>query len=386
MTQFCDGSVPAVTNTRDAEYPRVNPDGSVTFRLDAATAQTVAVQPGGGDNGLGVGPYPMQRDDEGLWTVTIPPAVPGFHYYWLLVDGVAVNDPNSLTYFGYNRPTSGIWVPEKDVDWYGPLDVPHGVVRCQWYRSDVTGKWRQIRVYTPPDYDTSGDRRYPVLYLQHGSGEDQTGWTTQGRADLILDNLIAKGQCEPLIMVNECGYAEPPGQEPLARPSFAGQPNEAAMAAYMVERAKRLDTGFGAVVVQDLIPFIDANYRTIADRDHRAMAGLSMGGFQTLQITMTNLDLFAYIGAFSGGPWGAIDLDTLYDGAMADAVAFNERVKLLWMGAGTAEARQLSRLETIQDALLERGIAHVAFISQGTAHEWLTWMRHLHDFAPRLFR
>src|SRR5215469_533312 len=201
-----DDAKPATSNVARAGYPRIHPDRRVTFRLRAPDAKGVKVQPGGADNGLGKGPYEMERSDDGNWTVTIPPAVPGFHYYWLVVDGVAVNDPGSETFFGYGKPTSGVEVPEKGVDFYDAKDVPHGEVRAFWYHSRVTGKPRRAFVYTPPGYD-AGKGRYPVLYLQHGAGEDERGWTTQGRANFILDNLIAAGRARPMLVVMDRGYA-----------------------------------------------------------------------------------------------------------------------------------------------------------------------------------
>ena len=211
-----DDTRPATSNVPRAEYPRVQPDGRVTFRLKAPDARKVQAQPGGADNGLGKGPFDMERGDDGTWSVTTPPAVPGFHYYWLVVDGVAVNDPGSETFFGYGKPTSGVEVPEKGVDFYDINEVPHGEVRALWYHSKVTGKARRAFVYTPPGYDAAGGTRYPVLYLQHGAGEDERGWTAQGRANFILDNLIAAKNAKPMIVVMDNGYADRVGQP--ARP------------------------------------------------------------------------------------------------------------------------------------------------------------------------
>jgi hypothetical protein len=194
-----------------AQYPCVHSDLRVTFRLKAPDARIVQLQPGGGDNGLGLGPMGMTRADDGTWSVTIPPAVPGFHYYWFLVDGVVVSDPASETYFGWGKECSGIEIPENGVDFYAVKDVPHGDVRVHWYFSKTTQAWRRAYVYTPPDYDLERRARYPVLYLQHGSGEDERGWTNQGHANFILDNLIAEGKAKPMIVVMEQGYATPPG-------------------------------------------------------------------------------------------------------------------------------------------------------------------------------
>jgi enterochelin esterase-like enzyme len=360
-----DDARPASTNVPRAEYPRVHPDGRVSFRLKAPHAKKVQVQPGGADNGLGKGPYEMKRGEGGAWTVTTPPAVPGFHYYWLVVDGVAVNDPGSETFFGYGRQTSGVEAPEKKgVDFYDAKDVPHGEVRALWYHSKVTGKARRALVYTPPGYDAAPRTRYPVLYLQHGAGEDERGWTTQGRANFILDNLIAARKAKPMIVVMDNGYADRVGQ--AARPfDFRA---------------------FEEVLTRELIPKIDATYRTVANRDHRALAGLSMGGMQALQIGLNHLNKFASIGSFSGPPVRGFDVKTSYGGALRDAAAFNKKVRLLWLGAGAAEKWFADGVKTMHEALDRAGVRHVVFESKGTSHEWQTWRRSLHDFAPRLFR
>jgi enterochelin esterase-like enzyme len=370
-----DDSKPATSNVPRAEYPRVQVDRRVTFRVRAADAKQVQVQPGGADNGLGKGPFNMERDSDGTWIVTTPPAVPGFHYYWLLIDGVAVNDPGSETYFGYGKPTSGLEVPEKNVDFYDAKFVPHGEVRAMWYHSKITGALRRSFVYTPPGYDTTSGTRYPVLYLQHGAGEDERGWTTQGRMNFIMDNLIAAGEAKPMIVVMDNGYAEKAGQ-PAAPKRSDDRPT-----------LPRFDfRAFEDVVLGELIPKIDATYRTLADRDHRAMAGLSMGAMQTLQITLNHTDRFSYIGSFSRPPIGRFDVNTSYNGVFRDAAAFNAKVHLLWLGAGTAEQPFAASVKAMHESFDKAGIKHVVFESHGTAHEWQTWRRSLHDFAPRLFR
>ena len=373
MVQALEGnSWPASSNVRGAEYPRIHANLRVTFRLDAPDAQKVQVQPGGGDNGLGQGPFDMTRDEEGVWTVTTPPAVPGFHYYWLVVDGIAVNDPASETFFGYGRQTSGVEVPEPGVDFYDAKDVPHGEIRARWYYSDITGAWRRAHVYTPPDYDLSGDGRYPVLYLQHGSGEDERGWMTQGHVNFILDNLIAAGEAQPMMVVMEKGYADRADDPPLPPRS--------------AEARQRGFANLEAMVINELIPTIDATYRTLSDREHRALAGLSMGGGQALQIGLGHLDIFAHIGVFSGGPRGDFDPQTAYGGVFSDPTSFNTRVRLFWLGAGTAEERAYQRAQAMHEALDQIGIEHELYISPGTSHEWQTWRRSLRAFAPLLFR
>jgi len=364
-----DDSRPASSNVLNAQYPRVHADSRVTFRLTAPNAQKVQLQPGGADNGLGKGPIDMTRDEKGVWSTTVPPAVPGFHYYWFLVDGLAVNDPGSDTFFGWGRQTSGIEVPEAGADYYELRPVPHGQVRLRLYQSKVTGAWRQAYVYTPPDYDTNFKARYPVLYLQHGAGENATSWTKQGRAHVILDNLIAAGKAKPMIVVMDTGYATKLGATPVQGASGTPQ----------------MPNAFEDVLIGDLIPAIDAGYRTLPDRDNRAMAGLSMGGGQTLQITSKHLDRFAWIGSFSA-PLRNFDVKTSMNGALNDAGSFNKRVRLFWIGAGTGETTFHEANAQLHTALESAGIKHVVFESAGTAHEWQTWRRSLNDFAPRLFK
>ncbi len=373
------GSRPASTNVLGAEYPRVTDDSRVVFQLKAPEARRVQAD-------IMATKHEMTKDDSGVWTVTTPPLVPGFHYYQLVVDGTPMNDPASHAYFGVGRDFSGIEVAEKGVDYYLPKDVPHGQVRTAWYRSSVTGDWRRCLVYTPPDYDASPSRRYPVLYLQHGSGEDETGWTEQGHAHFILDNLIAGQKAVPMIVVMDKGYAGRVGEAP---PSAA--PPVVVNGTIRVGGRPGGTNAFGEVVIQDLVPFIDRSFRTIADRDHRAVAGLSMGGNQACHIALGNLDAFAWLGMFSGTGIGLstqpFDPKTAFGGVLADAVSFNRRVHLVWIGLGTAEPQPFpDSIRAFKESLDKGGIAYVSFESPGTAHEWLTWRRSLNDFAPRLFR
>jgi enterochelin esterase-like enzyme len=376
-----DPSVPATSNVPGAQTPSIHSDRRITFSLKAPDAASLQVA--GGD-GLGMGPFPMTKGANGTWSVTTPPSVPGFHYYWFVLNGVAVNDPASETYFGYGKETSGVEVPEASAEFYAIQNVPHGEVRAKWYLSKTTGEWRRAFVYTPPGYDEHSTTRYPVLILQHGSGENETGWTRQGRAQFILDNLIAAGKARPMIMLMDRGYAQRVGT-----PSPTAGPNA---------RLKNF-ASFEDVVIQDLIPMIDASYRTIPDREHRAMAGLSMGGMQTLYIGLRHLDSFASIGSFSGpimpnldsGNFNRkpepFDTKTAYGGAFADPVEFNKRVKLLWLGVGTAEEDDFrAGIRGAAEALRKAGVRLEYFESSGTAHEWQTWRRDLNDFAPRLFR
>jgi enterochelin esterase family protein len=309
------------------------------------------------------------------------------HYYTLKIDGAEVSDPNSYSFYGGGKDASAVEVPEPGATFYLVRDVPHGQVREVWYHSAVTGSFRHALVYTPPGYDTQPGTRYPVLYLQHGAGEDETGWTRQGHANFILDNLIASGSSKPMIVVMANGYAQRAGRP---APDLAGKPfgSPEAIAAMQEMAAALADD-----MTQALIPFIDSNFRTLSDRDHRAMAGLSMGGMQTFYVTFNHLDLFSYIGGFSGAAAAQVlgqdklDVKTAYNGAMSDPAAFAKRVHLLWLGVGTEEpARMHDGLERLHRTLEEANIKHVFYESPGTAHEWQTWRRDLNDFAPRLFQ
>jgi enterochelin esterase-like enzyme len=328
----------------------------------------------------------MEKQADGFWTVTTPPQAPGLHYYAINIDGVDVNDPGSHTFYGGSKDASAVEVPEAGATYYLPQDVPHGQVREVWYNSSVTGSWRHALVYTPPDYDKNQSARYPVLYLQHGGGEDETGWTKQGKVNFILDNLIASKSSKPMIIVMANGYARRAGQAPPQPGGGMGSPA-------MMQAMQQMMTTFDEDVTKALIPFIDTTFRTVPDRDHRAMAGLSMGGMQTFVVTFNHLDMFSYIGGFSGaggmsmrgGP--APDLKTLYNGAMADPTAFAKRVHLLWVGVGTEEPAQMRAGIQSFNKLLEDGkVQHTFYESPGTAHEWQTWRRDLKDFAPRLFK
>jgi enterochelin esterase family protein len=381
--QPADESRPATSSVLNAQYPRVYPDGRVMFRLVAPNASKVQLN---GVTGLGAIPFDMTKGADGAWTVTIPPAVPGFHYYWFVVDGLQVNDPSSDAFFGYGRPTSGVEIPTADEDFYLPKDVPHGQVRMQWYLSKTTGEWRRAIVYTPPDYDANTGTRYSVLYLQHGAGEDETGWIKQGHANFILDNLIAQKKAKPMMLVMDHGYATRSGEGTAGPQAGRGAAPAAGRGRGGMGTGGVLSpSAFESVIVDDLIPMIDRTFRTLSDRNHRAMAGLSMGSMQAMQITLRNLDKFSWIGFFSGATVSG-DLDTAYNGVFKDSADFNKRVHLLWMGAGTAETQLIQSLDASDQLLTKRGVKHAIFKSEGTAHEWHTWRRDLNDFAPRLFQ
>ena len=341
---FAQGSgdfKPASSNVLDAKFPQVDSSTSrVLIRFKAPDAAKVRVNFWSGPKA------DMEKQADGFWTFTTPQMAPGLHYYTIIVDGAEVSDPGSTAYFGGSKWASAVEVPEAGADYYLPKDVPHGQVRQVWYQSSVTGTWRDGFVYLPPDYDTS-NARYPVLYLQHGGGEDETGWIRQGKANFILDNLIANGNTKPMIIVMANGYTARAG---YVVPDLTGKGfGSPEFIKVMQERMGAFEDD----MTQALIPFIDKTFRTLSDRDHRAMAGLSMGGMQTFQVTFNHLDLFSYIGGFSGAgnPFlvggGKFDTRTAYHGAMADSAAFAKRVHLLWIGVGTKEPEMMkSGLET----------------------------------------
>ena len=358
----------AISNVPGNEYPKVSDDMRAQLRFVSKTAKRVQVQ--GGD-GFASKPIDMVNDGEGNWTVELSGLTPGFHYYWFLVDGVQVNDPASVAYFGYSRPTSGIYAATPGEDYMDAKDVPHGVVREQWYKSSVTGMWRRAYIYTPAGYDQSSDK-YPVFYLLHGMGENERGWSLQGRMNFIMDNLIAEGKAKPMIVVMDCGYADTMDEKTGA-----------------VKRStdpKILEQ----VYMKDIIPMVQALYRAEPFRESRAMAGLSMGGFQTMNIALSNTDMFAYIGGFSAammmGGREPVDLKTAYNGAFANPEEFNKKVKLLWFGAGSEEKAFVDATANIGKQLGDMGVNVELYISENTYHEWHTWSRCLNEFAPKLFK
>jgi enterochelin esterase-like enzyme len=362
---------PSSANQPGKEYPQVNSERRVRARLEAPDAQSVLLD-------IGAVRYPMTKGADGVWVGDSAPQDEGFHYYQLWVDSAKVPDPGSLYFYGASRWGSGVEVPATDQDFYALKDVPHGQIRQVIYHSQVNGTTRRCFVYTPPGYDTDTKTRYPVLYLQHGGGEDETGWPSQGKTNLIMDNLIAAGKARPFIIVMDNGTwampgqarppAPPPGAAPGQRPANWPPPGWA--------------DGFKKTLLQDIIPMIDATFRTLADQPHRAMAGLSMGGMQTNAVAMENLDVFSHVGLFSGGTVG--DPATAHNGVMADAKAFNKKMKLIFQSCGSRERPE--NLKTSYDQLKAAGINTVMYVSPETAHEWQTWRRSLHEFAPLLFR
>jgi enterochelin esterase-like enzyme len=358
---------PASSNQPGKEYPQVNSEGRARFRIVAPQAQSVRVPEWSG--------VTLTKAEDGAWVGTTRPLDEGFHYYRINIDGAAVPDPGSKFFFGAGRWGSGIEIPAKDGDFYALKNVPHGQLRETLYYSKSTDRTRRCFVYTPPDYDKDTSKRYPVLYLQHGAGEDETGWGSQGRANLILDNLIAAGKARPFLIVMDNGGGIGP------RPGGPGAPGKGgAPAPKSPGGPPRFNfSAFTKIMTEELIPFTDANFRTLADQPHRAMAGLSMGGMQTRQITLANLDKFSHIGVFSGGSIAA------NDPALTDPGAFKQKVKVLFVSYGGKEAGGAAAARANQEALQKLGIKSVYYESPDTAHEWQSWRRSLYQFAPLLF-
>jgi enterochelin esterase-like enzyme len=376
---------PNPLNIPGAPYPCLLPDNRVMFRVAAPDAQKVRVRVGKG--------FDMTKEADGLWHATTTPLVEGFHYYTIQIDGAVVADPATRSFFGGGWWNSGIEVPAPDADDYALKDVPHGEVRQRWYHSTITGAWRRAYVYTPPGYDANPKVKYPVLYLMHGWGENEQGWHVQGHVDVIADNLIAAGKARPMIIVMENLNAAKPGESAaiyFARgvlTQAVPEPPPAPGAAPAPRRplGPMGNATFTEMMLTDLIPTIERTYRVAPGRENRAMAGLSMGGFQTFSTTLANLDKFAYIGGFSGstGGRGSFDAKTSDGGVFADAPAFNKKVKLLFLGIGSEEG---PGTKAFSDQLTKAGIENVFYESPGTAHEWLTWRRCFKEFAPRLFQ
>lgn len=349
----------AETTIPGNEFPKVDSERRAYFRIFAPKAQNVQVDICGKV-------YDMQRDSTGHWTAHTQPLVVGFHYYFLKIDGVSVVDLATETFFGCCRQSGGIEIPEgPEGDYYRPQSgVAQGQVRSIYYFATATQEWRHAMVYTPAEYE-KGKKRYPVLYLQHGMGEDETGWSRQGRMQHIMDNLIAKGEAVPMIVVMESGDVKAP---------FRGGDNRAGRSAY--------GATFYKVMMQDLIPYIDGHFRTFTDRDHRAMAGLSWGGHQTFDLVLGHMDTFSYMGGFSGAIFG-LDLEKTYDGIFLKPDYFNKQIHYLFLSCGSEENFGTGNLV---DTLRKAGIKVDYYVSPGTHHEWLTWRRSLHQFIPHLFK
>jgi enterochelin esterase-like enzyme len=360
---------PSSANQPGKLYPQVNSEGRVRASISAPAALKVQLD-------IGAVKYDLTKDTSGVWTGDSNPQDEGFHYYQLWIDGAAVPDPGSLYFYGASRWGSGVEVPAKDQDFYSLRNVPHGQIRDHPYFSKSNNSMRRCFVYTPPEYEKETTKRYPVLYLQHGGGEDETGWPNQGKTNLIMDNLIADGKAKSFIIVMDNGSWRMPGQ---ARPPLQGErPSGPWPPVGWAD-------GFKKTLLEDIIPMIDANYRTLADQPHRAMAGLSMGGMETRVITLANPDMFSYVGIFSGGSISVEDV--------AKSPRFKEKVKLVFVSYGSRELENRrpggpfgGDPRAITDSLKEAGINTHFCVSPLTAHEWQSWRRSLHEFAQLVFK
>ena len=363
----------AETTVPGNEFPKVDKEGRAYFSIAAPNARKVIVDICGKK-------YTMQPDGKGNFMAATDPLVPGFHYYFMEIDGVRFVDPATETFFGCNRQAGGIEIPEGDEgNYYRPQQgIAHGQVRSIYYPAphdqSSNGKlsngkcvWRHAMVYTPAEYE-KGKKKYPVLYLQHGMGEDETGWSKQGHMQHIMDNLIASGEAKPMIVVMESGDIKAP---------FKGGDNRQGFSTY--------GNSFYDVMINDLIPTIDQKFRTLTDRDHRAMAGLSWGGHQTFDVVLNHLDKFAWMGTFSGAIFG-LDVKTAYNGVFTDADTFNKKIHCLFMMSGTEGMDKMFATKKLVDELNAQGIKAVYYESTGTDHEWLTWRRGLRQFVPLLFK
>ena len=355
----------AETTIPGNQFPKVDKEGRAYFSIAAPEARKVVLD-------ICNKKYDMQRDGKGNFMVVTDPLPVGFHYYFMNINGVNFIDPSTETFFGCNREAGGIEIPEgEEGDYYRPQQgVPAGCVRSIYYYSNEQKTWRHAMVYTPAVYELKANakKRYPVLYLQHGMGEDETGWSKQGHMQHIMDNAIAKGEAVPMIVVMESGDIKAPF-------NFAGGgSNEQGRSQY--------GASFYPVLLNDLIPYIDQNFRTKSDRENRAMAGLSWGGHQTFDVVLTNLDKFAWLGTFSGAIFG-LDVKTAYDGVFANADEFNKKIHYMYMNWGEED---FIKSGEIVKQLRELGIKVDANESKGTAHEWLTWRRGLHEFIPHIFK
>ena len=339
---------PSTLNQPGQEYPQVNSQGYARFRIIAPDSKSIVVSLGPGGTRGGT---PLQKSDDGSWTgTTAGPLDEGFHYYHLTVDGGVFNDPGTLNFYGSTRWESGIEIPAHDQDFYALKDVPHGRVQQILFPSRSTKTSRRAFVYTPPGYDKEKRTRFPVLYLQHGWGEDETAWTNQGRANLIMDNLIADGKIKPFLIVMT--YVMTNDVKMGGLKNFDIKP-------------------FQTVLIDELISYIDDNFRTLADQPHRAMAGLSMGGMETKTITLARPDMFSHYGLLSGGTYAPEDIKD------------KSKVKLIFLSCGSFE--NANGVKNAATALKNAGLNAVSYISENTRHEFQTWRRSLYELAPLLF-
>ncbi len=358
FTKYSILGIPASSNVRRAKYPQILPDNRAIFQIKAPDAQRVQLDL--------VKKYDMVKDTAGVWEVTTDTLSEGFHYYSLLIDGVAVADPASETFYGMGRMASGIEVPHKGDEYYSEKDIPHGDVRIKRYYSTVFNQWRQLYIYTPSGYDVNTNEKYPALYILHGGGEDERGWATQGKADLILDNLIAEKKAKPMLIVMPDGNTNT---------DFAG----------FGENTLKM---FEAELKQCVIPFVEKNYRAGTDSKDRALAGLSMGGIQTLYIGMNNTDLFSCLGIFSSGwilPMQGKLADAQYDFMQKNIDKIKSNLRLLWISVGGKEDIAYNNCQAMRAKLDDMKIKY-EYDDYPGGHAWPVWRHDLYKIAPLLFR
>ncbi len=361
---FPEGSYSPVTNINRNGYPRVLKDNSVMFRVNAPQAQLVQIDLGGKK-------YDMQKGEGGSWTVTTSPQVPGYHYYSLVVDGVSVADPASQTFYGCSRWSSAIEIKEAGMDDFEVQDVKHGEVRTVYYFSKVDGAWRPLMVYTPAGYNES-QQAYPVVYIQHGGGEDHRGWMEQGRTAQIMDNLIAAGKAKPMIVVSSNSNVQ------SRNGGFGGGYSWQGMQTFRSE------------LLENVIPFVEKTYRVKKDRKNRAMCGLSMGGGQSFYIGLRDPEVFANVGVFSTGMFGGIqgasnfDLEKEVPGMLTDTKTFNQQFDVFFVSCGEQDPR-IEYTRNIVKKMRDGGV-EVKFNSYSGDHEWQVWRKSLHEFAQYLFK
>jgi enterochelin esterase-like enzyme len=387
---------PSTVNQPQQAYPQVNSQGYARFKVVAPQAQSVVVSLGLGGTRGGT---PLVKAEDGSWMATTAgPMEEGFHYYHLTIDGGVFNDPGTLNFYGSTRWESGIEIPAHDQDFYALKNVPHGNVVQILFPSKSTNTSRRAFVYTPPGYEKDSKTKYPVLYLQHGWGEDETAWSNQGHANLIMDNLIAEGKIKPFIIVMTYGMTNEGGGPGARRPAApaggtatattgapaaapAGAPGAARPAGAPTAGAQRpaggmpnmgANKGFEVVLVDELIPYVDANFRTIADQAHRAMGGLSMGGMETHSITLARPDVFSHFCLLSGGTY------------TPEEIKDKSKIKLIFLSCGSFEGPD--NIKKAAATLKDAGFNAVGYISEGTRHEFQTWRRSLLELAPLLFK
>ena len=356
-------SLPSSTNIEGQEYPRVDSAGRAIFRINAPQAQSIRVS---------LGNTVLTKGPDGYWTGTTSPLDPGFHYYQLVIDGLSVSDPATESFYGTGKMSSAIEIPDPGVDFHLIKDVPHGNIRCDRYYSNRTKTWRRFFVYTPPDYDTNTNKKYPVLYIQHGMGEDERCWGMQGRLDIILDNLIAEGNTTPMLVVMTNEYiADDVGG------SYNSEPFNKFMDLFKDE------------LFDTIFPYVENNYRALTDRENRAIAGLSMGGGFAFRIGMLNTEKFAWIGVFSSsafrGQGGDIfDAEGQIPGIFTNPDKFNDALNLLFISTGQQD-HSFQYTQKAVSTFKEKGL-EVEYATFPGAHEWHVWRKTLHDFAPRIFK